>query len=135
MIELGVPYSDPLADGPVIQAAATRALENGATLDKVIAMAKKAIDNGKGVKAPIVMFTYFNPIYQRGVETFVRQIADAGAKGLLIPDVPLEETYETSKICAKYGIDLVLLSTPTTPTERARQIAQNTKGFLSLIHI
>ena len=135
MIELGVPYSDPLADGPVIQAAATRALENGATLDKVIAMAKKAIDNGKGVKAPIVMFTYFNPIYQRGVETFVRQIADAGAKGLLIPDVPLEETYETSKICAKYGIDLVLLSTPTTPTERARQIAQNTKGFVYLVSV
>jgi len=135
IIELGVPYSDPLADGPVIQAAATRALENGATLDKVIAMAKKAIDNGNGVKAPIVMFTYFNPIYQRGVEKFVQQIADAGARGLLIPDVPLEETYETSKICAKYGIDLVLLSTPTTPTERARQIAQNTKGFVYLVSV
>lgn len=135
VIELGVPYSDPLADGPVIQAAATRALENGATLDKVIAMAKKTIDNGKGVKAPIVMFTYFNPIYQRGVEKFVQQIADAGARGLLIPDVPLEETYETSKICSKYGIDLVLLSTPTTPTERARQIALNTKGFVYLVSV
>ena len=135
VIELGVPYSDPLADGPVIQAAATRALENCATLDKVIAMAKKTIDNGKGVKAPIVMFTYFNPIYQRGVEKFVQQIADAGARGLLIPDVPLEETYETSKICSKYGIDLVLLSTPTTPTERARQIALNTKGFVYLVSV
>ena len=135
VIELGFPYSDPLADGPVIQAAATRALENGATLDKVIAMAKKTIDNGQGVKAPIVMFTYFNPIYQRGVEKFVQQIADAGARGLLIPDVPLEETYETSKICSKYGIDLVLLSTPTTPTERARQIALNTKGFVYLVSV
>jgi tryptophan synthase alpha chain len=134
VIELGVPYSDPLADGPVIQAAATRALANGATLDKVIAMCKEAVEVEK-VRAPIVMFTYFNPIYQRGIEKFVKDISDAGAKGLLIPDIPLEETYEVSAICTKYGIDLVLLSTPTTPNERARKIAKATKGFVYLVSV
>ena len=69
------------------------------------------------IKAVLVLFTYYNPIYQRGFEAFVKEIADAGAKGLLVPDIPLEETDELSKICAKNGLDLVLLSTPTTPSE------------------
>ena len=97
IIELGVPYSDPLADGPVIQASATRALANGATLNKVIDLVREVSPT---IAAPIVMFTYYNPIYQRGVDAFCRDIAAAGAKGLLVPDIPLEETYEVSEIAS-----------------------------------
>ena len=132
VIELGVPYSDPLADGPVIQAAATRALENGATLNKVIDLVREMTPQ---IKAPIVMFTYYNPIYQRGVDKFCADIAAAGAKGLLVPDIPLEETYDVSEIASKHGIELVLLSTPTTPVERAKKIAQATKGFVYLVSV
>ena len=132
VIELGVPYSDPLADGPVIQAAATRALANGATLNKVIDLVREMTPQ---IKAPIVMFTYYNPIYQRGVDKFCADIAAAGAKGLLVPDIPLEETYDVSEIASKHGIELVLLSTPTTPVERAKKIAQATKGFVYLVSV
>ena len=132
VIELGVPYSDPLADGPVIQAAATRALANGATLNKVIDLVREMTPQ---IKAPIVMFTYYNPIYQRGVDKFCADIAAAGAKGLLVPDIPLEETYDVSEIASKRGIELVLLSTPTTPVERAKKIAQATKGFVYLVSV
>ena len=132
IIELGVPYSDPLADGPVIQASATRALNAGATMNKVIDL---VCEVSPTIKAPIVMFTYYNPIYQRGVEKFCADIAAAGAKGLLVPDIPLEETYEMSEIAAKHGLDLVLLSTPTTPVERAKKIAQATKGFVYLVSV
>jgi len=132
IIELGVPYSDPLADGPVIQASATRALANGATLNKVIDLLREVSPT---IAAPIVMFTYYNPIYQRGVDAFCRDIAAAGAKGLLVPDIPLEETYEVSEIASKHGIELVLLSTPTTPVERAKKIALATKGFVYLVSV
>ena len=132
IIELGVPYSDPLADGPVIQASATRALANGATLNKVIDLVREVSPT---IAAPIVMFTYYNPIYQRGVDAFCRDIAAAGAKGLLVPDIPLEETYEVSEIASKHGIELVLLSTPTTPVERAKKIAMATKGFVYLVSV
>ena len=88
-----------------------------------------------GIRAPIVLFTYYNPIYQRGFETFVKEIADAGAKGLLVPDIPLEETEELSKICAKNGLDLVLLSTPTTPLERMEKIAKASNGFIYLVSV
>lgn len=132
IVELGVPYSDPLADGPVIQASATRALANGATLNKVIDLVREVSPT---MRAPIVMFTYYNPIYQRGVDKFCEEIASAGAKGLLVPDIPLEETYTMSEIAAKHGLDLVLLSTPTTPVERAKKIAQATKGFVYLVSV
>jgi hypothetical protein len=87
------------------------------------------------IKAPLVLFTYYNPIYQRGFEAFVKEIADAGAKGLLVPDIPLEETEELSEICAKNGLDLVLLSTPTTPLERMEKIAKASNGFIYLVSV
>mmetsp|Transcript_1332 Transcript_1332/g.3100 ORF Transcript_1332/g.3100 Transcript_1332/m.3100 type:complete len:329 (-) Transcript_1332:267-1253(-) len=132
VIELGVPYSDPLADGPIIQAAATRALENGTTLGKVLAMLTRVSPD---LKAPVVLFQYFNPILRKGVEAFVKEIAAAGAKGLLIPDIPLEETYEVSRICKENGVDLVLLSTPTTPIERMTKIAEASNGFIYLVSV
>ena len=202
VIELGVPYSDPLADGPTIQvrrtthlpprsrrrspralstfppstrssaarresprfserttrappsrepsltrlplplplssdrsssqAAATRALEAGTTLQKVIDLTRKVSPT---IKAPVVLFTYYNPIYQRGFENFVEEIASAGAKGLLVPDIPLEETAKLSEICTANGLDLVLLSTPTTPLERMERIAEASNGFIYLVSV
>ena len=87
------------------------------------------------VSAPIVLFTYYNPIYQRGFEPFVKKIAAAGAKGLLVPDIPLEETGELSAMCKANGLDLVLLSTPTTPEERMAKIAEKSNGFIYLVSV
>ncbi|PRW56424.1 tryptophan synthase alpha chain [Chlorella sorokiniana] len=132
VIELGVPYSDPLADGPTIQAAATRALQQGTTLDKVLAVVREA---SAAIKAPIVMFTYYNPIMARGLDKFCAQAKEAGASGLLVPDIPLEETPEIRKVAESHGLELVLLTTPTTPQERMRRIAQSSQGFVYLVSV
>ena len=114
------------------QAAATRALEAGTTLGDVVDLVARVSPD---ITAPIVLFTYFNPIYQRGFEPFVKSIAAAGAKGLLVPDIPLEETGELSAVCKANGIDLVLLSTPTTPDERMAKIADKSNGFIYLVSL
>ncbi|PSC72435.1 tryptophan synthase alpha chain [Micractinium conductrix] len=132
IIELGVPYSDPLADGPTIQAAATRALQQGTTLDKVLAVVKKA---SATIKAPIVMFTYYNPIMARGLDKFCRQAKEAGASGLLVPDIPLEETPSIRQVAEQHGMELVLLTTPTTPQERMNRIAHSSQGFVYLVSV
>ncbi|MFM7189859.1 MAG: tryptophan synthase subunit alpha [Microcystaceae cyanobacterium] len=132
LIELGVPYADPLADGPVIQAAATRALSRGVTLEAVLNLVKEA--QGE-VKAPIILFTYYNPIFYRGVETFLDQIATAGVKGLVVPDLPLEEADSLLKPAAQRGIDLTLLIAPTSPRERIQAIAQQSQGFIYLVSV
>eukprot|EP00242_Pyramimonas_sp_CCMP2087_P007289 CAMPEP_0198207032 /NCGR_PEP_ID=MMETSP1445-20131203/10527_1 /TAXON_ID=36898 /ORGANISM="Pyramimonas sp., Strain CCMP2087" /LENGTH=291 /DNA_ID=CAMNT_0043879927 /DNA_START=252 /DNA_END=1127 /DNA_ORIENTATION=- len=132
VIELGVPYSDPLADGPTIQEAATRALARGTTLDKVLELCARVAPT---LKAPIVLFCYINPILSRGYEPFVQRVAASGVKGLLVPDIPLEETYAISAITKEYGVDLVLLSTPTTEQNRAVEIAKSTQGFLYLVSV
>jgi tryptophan synthase alpha chain len=111
VIEVGVPYSDPLADGPTIQAAATRALRGGTTLEKVISMLREVSPR---ISAPLVLFTYFNPIMARGLDRFCADIRDAGASGLLVPDIPLEETHSIRKAVNKCDMELVLLTTPTT---------------------
>lgn len=132
VIELGVPYSDPLADGPVIQGAATRALERGTTLDKVIEMLASVAPS---LKAPVVLFTYYNPIMRRGMDSFCKQIKAAGASGLLVPDIPLEETTDIREICTKNGLELVLLTTPTTPQARMSTIAKASQGFVYLVSV
>jgi len=90
MIELGVPYSDPLADGPVIQAAATRALRNGTTLEKVLDVVRNIAPD---LRSPIILFTYYNPILNMGVAKFLQTIYEAGVRGLVVPDLPLEESH------------------------------------------
>lgn len=132
VIELGVPYSDPLADGPTIQAAATRALQKGTTLDRVLDVVRQAAPH---INAPIVLFTYFNPITARGPEKFCQQVKDAGASGLLVPDIPLEETSFIREATSKAGIELVLLTTPTTPTPRMEAIANASEGFIYLVSV
>jgi tryptophan synthase alpha chain len=132
IIELGVPYSDPLADGPVIQAAATRALEKGTKLEAVLSMVKVVVPQ---LKAPIILFTYYNPILNRGVDNFLRLIADAGVAGLIVPDLPLEESASLLERSAAMGIDVILLIAPTSSKERIETIARASQGFIYLVSV
>lgn len=132
LIELGVPYSDPLADGPVIQAAATRALNRGVKLEDVLEIVKNA--QGE-VKAPIILFTYYNPIYYRGIDVFLDQIKAAGVSGLVVPDLPLEEAESLLQPAAAKGIEVILLVAPTSPPERIQAIAQQSQGFIYLVSV
>ena len=132
LIELGVPYSDPLADGPVIQVAASRALKSGTSLRKVI----KLLESLKGkLKIPIILFSYLNPLLCFGFEKFCEIASNAGVSGLIVPDLPLEEAYKFSKIVSDYSMDLILLVAPTTPFERMKQISKHTKGFTYLVSV
>jgi tryptophan synthase alpha chain len=130
VIELGVPYSDPLADGPVIQASATRALRKGTTFEDVIAMVKEVVPD---LSCPLALFTYYNPILKRGVANFMSVVKEAGVHGLVVPDVPLEETDILRSEAAKNNLELVLLTTPTTPTERMERITKASEGFVYLV--
>ncbi|KAI9182473.1 hypothetical protein LWI28_025706 [Acer negundo] len=130
IIELGVPYSDPLADGPVIQAAATRSLARGTNLDAILSMLNEVVPQ---LSCPIALFTYYNPILKRGVEKFMSTIKDVGIHGLVVPDVPLEETEILRKEALKHKLELVLLTTPTTPTDRMKAIVEASEGFVYLV--
>ena len=132
LIELGIPYSDPLADGPIIQMSASRALQAGTTPKKVI----RLLESLKGkLIIPIILFSYFNPLLSIGFEDFCELASKAGVSGLIIPDLPLEEAYKFSKIVSKYSMDLILLVAPTTPFERMKIISNNTKGFTYLVSV
>ncbi|XP_050203704.1 tryptophan synthase alpha chain-like [Mercurialis annua] len=130
IIELGVPYSDPLADGPVIQAAATRSLARGTNFDAILSMLKEVVPQ---LSCPIALFTYYNPILKRGTENFMATVKDIGVHGLVVPDVPLEETEILRSEAVKKNIELVLLTTPTTPTERMKVIVEASEGFVYLV--
>ncbi len=132
LIELGVPYSDPLADGPVIQAAATRALERGTRLEGVLEMLAGVAPT---LKSPIILFTYYNPILKRGIAEFLQQIAAAGVQGLVVPDLPLEEAETLLQPAAERGIDVILLVAPTTPPARMEAIARQSRGFIYLVSV
>lgn len=131
-IELGVPYSDPLADGPVIQAAATRALQNGTKLEQVLEMLQVVSPN---LKAPIILFTYYNPILHRGIKPFLGKIAAAGVRGLVVPDLPLEEAEELIQTAASFGIEVILLVAPTSSQDRIEAIAHQSQGFIYLVSV
>lgn len=132
LIELGVPYSDPLADGPVIQAAATRALQKGVRLEDVLQVVKNVKSS---VRSPIILFNYYNPIFYRGIEPFLKQIGEAGVQGLVVPDLPLEEAENLIKPAAEMGIEVTLLVAPTSPIERIKAIAQKSQGFIYLVSV
>ncbi len=132
LIELGVPYSDPLADGPVIQAAATRALERGTRLDAVLEMVG---DVSPTLKSPIILFTYYNPILNRGIEPFLEQLTQAGVAGLVVPDLPLEEAASLLTPAAAMGIDVTLLVAPTSSAERIAAIVNQSQGFIYLVSV
>ncbi len=131
-IELGVPYADPLADGPTIQAAATRSLQKGTTLEAVLKLVK---DLSPKLSAPIILFTYYNPVLNRGIETFLKDIYAAGARGLVIPDLPLEEMDSLLQLAAGIGIEVILLVAPTSPKERIEAIVARSQGFVYLVSV
>jgi tryptophan synthase alpha chain len=131
-IELGVPYSDPLADGRIIQAAATRALKQGTRLADVLNMVQSV---SRSLKSQIILFTYYNPILNVGIEQFLKQIAAAGVKGLIIPDLPLEESADVINIADSVGVEVTLLVTPNSSPERIRAIALQSRGFVYLVSV
>jgi tryptophan synthase alpha chain len=132
IIELGVPYSDPLADGPVIQAAATRALQSGVKLADVLAVVAKVSPE---IKAPIILFTYYNPILNLGIPEFLRRIVAAGVKGLVVPDLPLEESTTLLEPASLMGIEVIMLVAPTSPPDRMKAIAASAQGFVYLVSV
>ncbi|MCY3683650.1 MAG: tryptophan synthase subunit alpha [Gemmatimonadetes bacterium] len=127
VLELGVPFSDPLADGPVIQEASQRALAAGATLEGVLSM---VADVRTETEIPIVLFTYYNPIHRYGVERFVKRAADVGVDGVLMLDLPPEEGSDYKAQMDVHGLDTIFLVTPTTRDDRMRLIASHTRGFV-----
>ncbi|HTL89603.1 MAG TPA: tryptophan synthase subunit alpha [Leptolyngbya sp.] len=132
LIELGVPYSDPLADGSVIQAAATRALNQGTRLIQVLDMVRNLTPE---LRSPIVLFTYYNPILSLGIEPFLQHLAEAGIKGLVVPDLPLEESHKLIECADAIGIEVILLVAPTSSSDRIRAIAQQSRGFIYLVSV
>jgi tryptophan synthase alpha chain len=127
VIELGLPYSDPIADGPVIQAASLRALQQGFQLPQVFTLVETI--RKRGLDIPIVLFTYANPIFQYGLERFVSRAAEAGADGLIVPDLPVEESAELKAIADRYQIDMIPLVAPTSQS-RIAQICGQARGFV-----
>ncbi len=130
LIELGIPYGDPLADGPTIAAAGQRALGNGMSVDGALAIARDAHARGS---APILFFTYVNPVVQFGAARFAEAAQTAGALGAIVPDVPLEELDVLVPAFHARGLAVPLLVAPTTPPERAARIAAQSDGFLYIV--
>lgn len=129
-IELGIPYSDALADGLVIQESSRIALAQKTYLDQVIDLV--SVVNSR-IKAPIIIFTYLNPILSKGAELFIQEIARAGAKGLVVPDLPLEEADYFIALCAYYEIELILFVSPSSSSERIADIVTKAPGCIYLI--
>lgn len=130
VVELGVPFSDPLADGPVIQRASERALTAGATLSGVLDL---VCDIRRESQVPLVLFTYFNPVLQMGLDTFAERAQSAGADGALITDLPPEDSGDYHRALHSRGLDTIFLAAPTTGGERMRRIADASSGFLYVI--
>ena len=130
-IEVGIPFSDPLADGPVIQSAATKALKNGMSL-KILFSQLKAIKNE--VEIPLILMGYLNPILHYGIEEFCKSCVESGVSGMIIPDLPFKDYLDTVKpIADKYDLRVIMLVTPETSEERIRFIDANTDGFIYMV--
>lgn len=126
-VEVGIPFSDPIMDGPVIQEASTRALEGGATVSRCFALIEGA--QGRG-RAEVVVMTYYNPVHRMGCESFAGALADAGVAGLIVPDLPFEESGELAAALGPRGIAAVQMVAPTTPEERVRMLATGCSGYV-----
>jgi tryptophan synthase alpha chain len=133
IIELGLPFTDPMADGPTIQLAGQRALDKGMTMDAVLGMVR-AFRAGDQT-TPIVLMGYYNPIYSRGVDRFLTEAKEAGIDGLIIVDLPPEEDDELCIPAQKAGINFIRLATPTTDAKRLPTVLQNTSGFVYYVSI
>lgn len=129
LIELGIPFSDPTAEGPVIQAANVRALAAGTTTDKIFDLVR---DLRRDVTVPMVFMTYANVVFSYGAERFISTCADIGIDGLILPDIPYEEKEEFDPICKRYGLDLVSLVAPTSE-DRIATVAKEASGFIYVV--
>ena len=129
LIEVGIPFSDPIAEGPVIQEADIRALSSGMTTDKVFRLVK---DLRKDYDLPIVFMTYANPVYHYGADKFFKNASEAGADGIIIPDCPFEERGEFEDSAAKYGMDFISMIAPTSE-DRIKTIASKARGFIYVV--
>ena len=132
VLEIGIPFSDPTADGPTIQAAGQRALAAGTTVAGVLELVRQL---RRDIQTPIVLFGYVNPLFAYGFENVCRDAADAGADGLLVVDLPAEEAAELRQFAAPRGLDLIPLIAPTTPIDRARTILAEASGFVYYIMV
>ena len=141
LIEIGFPYSDPIADGSVIQASYTRALGKGLTLDgifdamRALTLTPNPSPSGRGETVPLVAMVSYSLVYHRGPERFVKDALAAGFSGAIVPDLPVEEAEELAVIARQHEFKLILLVTPTTPRERAQKIAQLSTGFLYCVSV
>ncbi len=133
VIELGIPFTDPMADGPTIQAAGQRALEAGMTLAKVLGMVREF--RAHDPDTPIVLMGYYNPIHSMGVERFLAQAKEAGVDGLIVVDLPPEEDEELCLPAQAAGLNFIRLATPTTDEKRLPRVLENTSGFLYYVSI
>jgi tryptophan synthase alpha chain len=133
MFELGVPFSDPLADGATIQRATRRALEQGVTLSFCLEMI--AALRTRGVQAPLLLMGYYNPLLRYGVEQACAELAAAGGDGWIVPDVPPEEAHELRQAATTHDLDLIMFVTPTTPDERIAQITRLASGFIYCVSL
>lgn len=129
LIELGIPFSDPTAEGPVIQGANLRALKSGVTADRIFALVRSLRQD---VKTPMVFMTYANVVFSYGTERFMAECREAGIDGLILPDLPFEEKGEFLPVCRRYGVDLISLIAPTSEN-RIAMIAKEAEGFLYIV--
>jgi len=132
LIELGVPFSDPLADGPVIQAASQRALKRKTNLAKILRLVGRV---RKKSEIPILLMSYLNPIFRYGIDAFARSAKQSGVDGLIVPDLPPDEGKSISAVMRRYGIDLVYLAAPTSTQKRIRYIADASRGFIYYVSL
>lgn len=133
LIEVGVPFSDPLADGPTIQAATQQALAQGVTPADCIEAVRTL--RGRGVQTPVMLMGYINPILAYGVERYIADAADVGVSGLIIPDLPPNEATEVEAACAQHGLAMIYLVAPTSTPERLALAAEHSSGFLYLVSV
>ncbi|CAD7779138.1 MAG: Tryptophan synthase alpha chain [Candidatus Methanoperedenaceae archaeon GB37] len=132
ILELGVPFSDPLADGPTIQAASQRALKSGTTLKGILEMVREI---RKKIDIPLVLMSYYNPLRQYGLEALARDASKAGINGFIVPDLTPEEATDWLKVCKEHSLDTIFLIAPTTSLNRARKIAQMSRGFIYYVSV
>ncbi len=133
LFEIGIPHSDPLADGPTIQTATYAALTQGTTVKDCLAMVRELRDGG--MTQPFCAMTYFNPLLAYGIERFVHDAVEAGIDGLIVPDLPPEEAEELEAACREAGLATIYLLAPTSTDERIRQVAQHATGFIYLVSV
>lgn len=132
LVELGIPFSDPIADGPTIQAASQRALKRGATLKKIFASVKSL---RRKTEIPLVFMTYYNPVLKFGLVKFFKACRDTGIDGVIVPDMPIEEAQDVIKLGGKSGVAVIFLVAPTSSKDRAREIAAKAKGFIYYVSL